>query len=108
MGADAFLVTMSPVGGVGINLAIQDAVAAANLLAPLLHDGQLKTEDLVCVQMCRTWPTKMTQRVQLLIQNRIIKRVLTSSDGLSPPLLLRLIARLPFLRRLPARLIGQV
>ncbi|TKS58607.1 MAG: hypothetical protein EWM72_02903 [Nitrospira sp.] len=97
---------MSPVGGVGINLAIQDAVATANLLAIPLREGRLTTRDLRLVQARRAWPTKMTQRVQLMIQNRIIKRVLGSSDRLPPPLAFRLIARFPFLRRLPARIIG--
>lgn len=97
---------MSPVGGVGINLAIQDAVAAANLLAVPLRDNHLTIGDLQLVQARRVWPTVMTQRVQLMIQNRVIKRVLSSSGRLSPPLALRLIARFPSLRRLPARMIG--
>ncbi|MGQ0667898.1 MAG: FAD-dependent oxidoreductase, partial [Nitrospiraceae bacterium] len=97
---------MSPVGGVGINLAIQDAVAAANVLAIPLRDGCLTTEDLKLVQKRRDWPTKMTQRIQLMVQNRIIKRVLHSSVRLPPPLAFRLIARFPFFRRIPARMIG--
>jgi 2-polyprenyl-6-methoxyphenol hydroxylase-like FAD-dependent oxidoreductase len=97
---------MSPVGGVGINLAIQDAVAAANLLAVPLRDNRLTTRDLQRVQARRVWPTAMTQRVQLMIQDRVIKRVLSSAVPLSPPLVLRLIARFPSLRRLPARMIG--
>jgi 2-polyprenyl-6-methoxyphenol hydroxylase-like FAD-dependent oxidoreductase len=97
---------MSPVGGVGINLAIQDAVAASNLLAAPLRDGRLTTEDLRLVQQRREWPTRMTQRVQLAIQNRVIRRVLSGTRRLSPPLAVRLIARFPFLRRIPARMIG--
>jgi 2-polyprenyl-6-methoxyphenol hydroxylase-like FAD-dependent oxidoreductase len=97
---------MSPVAGVGINLAIQDAVAAANLLAALLGTGRLTTEDLHQVQLRREWPTRMTQRMQLFIQNRVIKRVLDNAATLSPPLAFRLLARFPFLRRIPARLIG--
>lgn len=97
---------MSPVGGVGINLAIQDAVATANLLAGGLRENRLTIVDLHRVQARRAWPTNMTQRLQLMIQNRIIKRVLGSSVPLPPPLAFRLIARFPFLRRLPARLIG--
>ncbi len=97
---------MSPVGGVGINLAIQDAVAAANLLALPLRDDRLSTEDLRLVQMRRAWPAKMTQRVQLMIQNRIIKPVLATPVRLRPPIPVRLIARFPFLGRFPARLIG--
>ena len=97
---------MSPVGGVGINLAIQDAVAAANVLATPLREGLVTLEHLQLVQKRRDWPTKMTQHVQLMVQNRIIKRVLNSSVPLTPPLALRLIARFPVLRRLPGRLIG--
>jgi 2-polyprenyl-6-methoxyphenol hydroxylase-like FAD-dependent oxidoreductase len=97
---------MSPVGGVGINLAIQDAVATANLLAAPLRDGQVTTEDLRRVQQRREWPTRMTQRVQVMIQNRVIRRVLTDRDKFSPPFAIRLLARFPFLRRIPARMIG--
>lgn len=97
---------MSPVGGVGINLAIQDAVAAANLLAAPLREGRLTSDDLHMVQMRRDRPTRVTQRMQLFIQNRVIKRVLGEEGPLVPPLPLRLLARVPFLRRIPARLIG--
>jgi 2-polyprenyl-6-methoxyphenol hydroxylase-like FAD-dependent oxidoreductase len=97
---------MSPVGGVGINLAIQDAVATANLLAAQLRVGRLTTQDLQLVQQRREWPTRMTQRVQLMIQNRVIRRVLTDRDKFSPPFAIRLLARFPFLRRIPARMIG--
>jgi len=97
---------MSPVGGVGINLAIQDAVAAANLLAGPLRSNRLITEDLRRVQRRREWPTRLTQQVQLSIQNRVISRVLRDDSFLSPPFLIQLLARFPFLRRLPARLIG--
>jgi len=97
---------MSPVGGVGINLAIQDAVAAANLLAEPLRKGQPTTEDLGRVQQRRMLPTRLTQRMQLFIQNRVIRRVLSSTDTLTPPFPVKLLARFPFLRRIPARLIG--
>jgi 2-polyprenyl-6-methoxyphenol hydroxylase-like FAD-dependent oxidoreductase len=97
---------MSPVGGVGINLAIQDAVATANLLAGALHDNRLTVEDLDLVQARRAWPTEMTQRVQLLIQNRLIGAVLGSAAPVLPPFPIRLIARFPFLQRFPGRLIG--
>lgn len=97
---------MSPVGGVGINLAIQDAVAAANLLAQPLRDGQVTEADLAKVQARRAWPTEMTQRVQLTVQTRVIKRVLGSTVPLTPPYALRLLARFPFLRRIPGRMIG--
>jgi len=97
---------MSPVGGVGINLAIQDAVAASNLLTAPLRDGRLTTEDLCRVQQRREWPTRMTQRVQLMIQNRVIRPALSGSDRFSPPFAIRLLALVPFLHRIPARMIG--
>ena len=97
---------MSPIGGVGINLAIQDAVATANLLSAPLREDRLTTESLRCVQRRREWPTRVTQRLQVIVQNRIISRVLTRMDGLAPPLALRMLAQFPILRRIPARLIG--
>ncbi len=97
---------MSPVAGVGINLAIQDAVATANLLATRLRAGRVSTEDLRRVQQRRNWPTRMTQRMQLFIQDRVIKRVLNEGEPLSAPLPVRLLARFPFLNRIPARMIG--
>jgi len=97
---------MSPVGGVGINLAIQDAVAAANILAAPLGSGRLTTEDLKRVQRRREWPTKLTQWAQLAVQKRIIKPVLSEQGSLSPPLALKLLGSFPFLRRVSARLIG--
>src|SRR5438876_639722 len=71
---------MSPVGGVGINLAIQDAIAAANLLAAPLREGRLTTEDWRRVQRRREWPTRITQRLQIFMQNRVIRRVLGSTE----------------------------
>jgi 2-polyprenyl-6-methoxyphenol hydroxylase-like FAD-dependent oxidoreductase len=97
---------MSPVGGVGINLAIQDAVAAANLLTAPLREGQLAIEDLRRVQQRRMLPTRLTQRMQVFLQDRIIRRVLSSTDAPVLPFVVRLLARFPFLRRIPARLIG--
>lgn len=97
---------MSPVGGIGINLAIQDAVACANLLAGKLKLGNITDDDLAAVQKRREWPTRVTQQLQLLIQNRVISNVLSGTQELKPPLALRVIARIPFLQRLPARLIG--
>jgi len=97
---------MSPIGGVGINLAIQDAVAAANLLADRLRRGAVTPADLRLVQERRAWPTHMTQRMQLLLQDRVIKAVLAGDGPLVPPWPLQLIARFPILRRIPARLIG--
>ena len=97
---------MSPVGGVGINLAIQDAVAAANILATPLREGAATTEHLREVQRRREWPTRLTQRLQVFIQDRVIRRVLTSRTALALPWPLRLWRRYPVLRRIPARLIG--
>ena len=97
---------MSPIGGVGINLAIQDAVAAANILAPRLRQGAPSDEDLRAVQRRREFPTRATQQLQLFIQNRVIGRVLESTERLSPPLALRLLDQWALLRRIPARLVG--
>ncbi len=97
---------MSPVGGVGINLAIQDAVAAANALAGPLRQGRVDVDHLRQVQKRREFPTRVTQRIQLLIQDRIITRVLGQAGPISPPLLVRLATKLSFVRRLVARVLG--
>jgi 2-polyprenyl-6-methoxyphenol hydroxylase-like FAD-dependent oxidoreductase len=97
---------MSPVGGVGINLAIQDAVATANLLAGPLRDGQVTASQLRQVQRRREMPTRLTQRLQVLIQDRVISRVLAARRQPGLPWPLRLLRRWPLLRRIPARLIG--
>jgi 2-polyprenyl-6-methoxyphenol hydroxylase-like FAD-dependent oxidoreductase len=97
---------MSPVGGVGINLAIQDAVAAANILAAKLSEGNVAESDLESVQRRREFPTRATQKLQIAVQNRVIRRVLGSSSPLTPPLVMRLLGRFSFLRRIPARVIG--
>jgi len=97
---------MSPIGGVGINLAIQDAVATANILAPVLSRGAPGESDLAAVQRRRLWPTAMTQRLQVLIQDRVITRILAGSGGGRPALVVRLLQWFPILRRLPARLLG--
>lgn len=96
---------MSPIGGIGINLAIQDAVAAANILAAPLSRGSVSTEDLRKVQNRRSLPTRVTQRLQLFIQDRVIRRVLGSRQ-LSLPWPVKLLQRFPFLRRIPARIVG--
>jgi 2-polyprenyl-6-methoxyphenol hydroxylase-like FAD-dependent oxidoreductase len=98
--------TMSPIGGVGINLAIQDAVAVANILARPLREGQLADIDLARVQSRRLWPTRIVQGMQVQIQKRVISGVLGSTSLPDPPLALRLIARYPVLARIPARLLG--
>ena len=97
---------MSPVGGVGINLAIQDAVAAANVLFKPLREGQLAIDHLRRVQKRREWPTRVTQGLQVAVQRRIIARVLGETGPLKPPLAVRLLAKVPFLRRIPARIVG--
>jgi 2-polyprenyl-6-methoxyphenol hydroxylase-like FAD-dependent oxidoreductase len=97
---------MSPVGGVGINLAIQDAVAAANILALSLRAGTLTESDLHRVQRRREFPTRATQRLQVIIQNRVITRVLGDRKKFSLPWPMRMLRRFPILRRIPARLVG--
>ncbi len=97
---------MSPIGGVGINLAIQDAVAAANILAGSLRRGSPSLRDLRRVQKRRTWPTRVIQQMQILIHNRAMTRILQLQREPRPPMALKLLDRVPFLRRIPARLIG--
>ena len=97
---------MSPIGGVGINLAIQDAVAAANILGPALLRGTPTEHDLRAVQKRRMFPTRATQRLQLIVQNNIIRRVLGSTKPLTLPWFFKLFQRFPYLRRIPARLVG--
>jgi 2-polyprenyl-6-methoxyphenol hydroxylase-like FAD-dependent oxidoreductase len=97
---------MSPVGGVGINLAIQDAIAAANILVPRLRQGHATPADLAAVQRRRERPTRMTQALQVAVQNRVISRTLARTTKPKPPLALRLARWCPPLRRLPARIIG--
>ena len=96
---------MSPVGGVGINLAIQDAVAAANILATPLRTRAAHDDELASVQKRREFPTRATQRMQIAIQNNVIKRVLGSSR-IKAPWILKLFDRWPLLQRIPARFIG--
>jgi len=100
---------MSPVAGVGINLAIQDAVAAANILVPALrHSGTVSNAALAAIQERRELPTRVTQRAQLLIQNGIIRRVLGRGrqGRMAPPLIIRILGGVPLFRRIPARLVG--
>ena len=97
---------MSPVGGVGINLAIQDAVAAANLLAAPLRAGAVSDNDLAAVQRRRSFPAGMTQLLQVFIQKNVLSRVLASREAPSPPWPVRLLNRCPMLQRIPARLVG--
>jgi 2-polyprenyl-6-methoxyphenol hydroxylase-like FAD-dependent oxidoreductase len=97
---------MSPIGGVGINLAIQDAVAAANILAPIFLEGRPSVAELAEVQRRRDFPTRATQRLQTFVQNRVLVRVLSSDKPISLPWPLKLLRHWPILRRIPARIIG--
>lgn len=97
---------MSPIGGVGINLAVQDAVAAANLLFEPLRRGSVTIDDLRSVQRRREFPTRATQCLQVLIQDRVIGRVLGGGAFPKLPLAARLLRDHPILRRIPARMIG--
>ncbi len=102
---------MSPVGGVGINLAIQDAVAAANRLHGEFRAGGPSLEALADVQRRREFPTRVTQRFQVLVQSNILQRVLEDDPAatgrpMRPPFAVRMLGRYPLLRRIPARMIG--
>ncbi len=96
---------MSPLGGIGINLAVQDAVAAANLLVGPLRRGRVSGADLASVQARRLWPVKVTQWLQVQMQNRMIAPML-AGGAMRPPLPFRVLAAVPWLRRYPARFIG--
>jgi 2-polyprenyl-6-methoxyphenol hydroxylase-like FAD-dependent oxidoreductase len=95
---------MSPAGGVGINLAIQDAVATANLLAEKLRQGPVALEELRRVQQRREWPTRLIQWMQVFIHRRITGRASPRKSKL--PFLVRLLRDFPILRQIPARFIG--
>jgi 2-polyprenyl-6-methoxyphenol hydroxylase-like FAD-dependent oxidoreductase len=97
---------MSPIGGVGINLAIQDAVAAANMLAGPLASGGCSEADLARVQKRREWPTRVIQRVQVIAQDRVIGPALSGKGPQQLPFALKLLRWFPMLRRIPARLVG--
>lgn len=97
---------MSPIGGVGINLAIQDAVATANLLAPIFGRGTPTQDDLAAVQERRMLPTRATQWMQIQIQNRVLSRVLGSTQRPALPWPLKMLRAWPWLQRWPARFVG--
>ena len=97
---------MSPIGGVGINLAVQDAVAAANILAQPLRQGAPSLTELRKVQKRRMFPTRLTQKLQMAIQDRVMTRVLNLKREPKPPFAVRLLDRFAYLRRIPARLVG--
>jgi 2-polyprenyl-6-methoxyphenol hydroxylase-like FAD-dependent oxidoreductase len=97
---------MSPVGGVGVNLAVQDAVAAANILAEPLHAGSVTAAHLAAVQARRAFPTQVIQRMQVIVQNKLLSPALASRERPKPPFVMRLIQWFPVLRRIPARIVG--
>ncbi len=99
---------MSPVGGVGINLAIQDAVATANMVHRELAGGPVREETLAAVQRRRTFPTRVIQNIQVFVQNRVITSVLRGTSGRDPsvPFALKLFSAIPLLQRIPAWLVG--
>jgi 2-polyprenyl-6-methoxyphenol hydroxylase-like FAD-dependent oxidoreductase len=97
---------MSPVGGVGINLAIQDAVAAANILVPALQRGTPEISDLHMIQRRREWPTKVIQHFQVWAQENFLAPTLLHTTQPAPPWFVRLLNAVPPLRRLPAQFIG--
>jgi 2-polyprenyl-6-methoxyphenol hydroxylase-like FAD-dependent oxidoreductase len=97
---------MSPIGGVGVNLAVQDAVAAANILAGPLSERRLTRDHLIAVQRRREWPTKVTQRIQIFVQDHVVGPVLAGTKRPKPPRAAKLLDWFPALRRIPARVIG--
>jgi len=96
---------MSPAGGVGINLAIQDAVATANLLARKLRTGPVSVDDLLKVQARREWPTRLIQAMQVFIHRQVVTGQMSDWKG-SLPFVVRLLKWFPVLRQIPARFIG--
>lgn len=97
---------MSPIGGVGVNLAIQDAVAAANLLAQPLEAHAVTVNDLKAVQRRRMFPTRVIQRIQLAMQNNVVAPTLKATEAPKPPFVVRLMQRVPLMQRIPARILG--
>ena len=97
---------MSPIGGVGVNLAVQDGVAAANQLAAPLKAGRAGDNDLRAIQARRAFPARVTQQIQLIMQNQIVRRVLSGTERPKPPVLLKLLERVPLLQRIPGRLLA--
>jgi 2-polyprenyl-6-methoxyphenol hydroxylase-like FAD-dependent oxidoreductase len=98
---------MSPVGGVGVNLAIQDAVAAANLLVPKLANGLPSESELDAVRARREFPVRMTQAMQVVVQNQLISKAIGPGDRpLRAPLFLRMITAIPWLQSIAARFVA--
>jgi 2-polyprenyl-6-methoxyphenol hydroxylase-like FAD-dependent oxidoreductase len=97
---------MSPVGGVGINYAIQDAVVAANVLTKPLLSGKVSESELAEVQRQREWPTRVIQSMQSFMQRNLITSALLAQQAINVPWQLRLFVRIPILRDIPARMIA--
>jgi 2-polyprenyl-6-methoxyphenol hydroxylase-like FAD-dependent oxidoreductase len=98
---------MSPIGGVGVNLAVQDAVATANLLASKLANGCPSEEELDAVRQRREFPVRMTQRMQVVVQNNIVSAALKPGNApLKAPLVMRLLTAVPWLQGITARFVG--
>jgi 2-polyprenyl-6-methoxyphenol hydroxylase-like FAD-dependent oxidoreductase len=97
---------MSPVAGVGINYAIQDAVAAANILGDALAVGEVRVSDLARVQRRREWPTRIIQALQAQMQRRVLTPALDPTRAFAPPGFMRVLPRVPILRKVPPRLIA--
>jgi 2-polyprenyl-6-methoxyphenol hydroxylase-like FAD-dependent oxidoreductase len=101
---------MSPIGGVGINLAIQDAVAAANILVPAFRSGSVRESDLEAVQRRRTFPVRFIQGLQIFVQNHVFGNVAeaipTANTKTPIPFPLQLVRAFPILRRIPALVLG--
>jgi 2-polyprenyl-6-methoxyphenol hydroxylase-like FAD-dependent oxidoreductase len=97
---------MSPIGGVGVNVAVQDAIAAGNILAAPLREGRLTTDHLAQVQKRRTFPMKVIQGMQVAVQQNIIDKILSSDQPITAPWTVKLFNWFPFLQRIPARVVG--
>ena len=97
---------MSPIGGVGVNLAVQDAIAASNILAVPLRERRVTDDHLQQVQQRRTFPMKVIQKMQTTIQERLIDKILDSNAPAKAPFMMQLFNTFPFLRRIPARIVG--
>jgi 2-polyprenyl-6-methoxyphenol hydroxylase-like FAD-dependent oxidoreductase len=97
---------MSPIGGVGVNLAVQDAIATANILAVPLREKRVTTALLDAVQRRRTFPMKVIQKMQTTVQSRLIDPLLGSHEPVKAPWALKLFNAIPFLQRIPARVVG--
>jgi 2-polyprenyl-6-methoxyphenol hydroxylase-like FAD-dependent oxidoreductase len=97
---------MSPIGGVGVNVAVQDAIAAANILAAPLRERRLTTDHLAQLQKRRTFPMKVIQGMQVAVQQNIIDKVLSSDRPITAPWTVKLFNWFPVLQRIPARVVG--